>query len=186
MTVRTRASSQWLSIPTPLDVRPSSHGRECHKRMKCRQSILHHHETTLQAGLPLRRIEMSCVTTDRLLQDQRPRSANQVLRLSLRVSQKPVHISLIRRRVAHPCALPLARALLPRLLLLQSVVRRRGRNVRKCQRSIPALSRLDGVRASSYKKFPRRRRLAPEVIWARRTSHQAWCPPSMLRIGIMK
>jgi hypothetical protein len=78
------------------------------------------------------------------------------------------------------------RALLPRLLLLQSVVRRRGRNVRKCQRSIPALSRLDGVRASSYKKFPRRRRLAPEVIWARRTSHQAWCPPSMLRIGIMK
>jgi hypothetical protein len=118
-TARTRVSSQWLSIPTPLDVRPSFHAKECHKRTRSRQLILRHHETTSLAGLPPRRIEMSCAMTDRLLRGQYPRSVTRVLRLSLRVSQKPVHISPTKRRVAQPNVSPLVRAHPLRLLLLQ-------------------------------------------------------------------
>jgi hypothetical protein len=115
---RTRASSQWRSIPTLRDVRPSFHESEYHKRMKYRQSTLHHHETTSPADLPRRRIETFCVKTGRLLQDQNPPSENRIWRLSLRVSPRPAHILPIKRRVAHPSALPLVRAHpLPLLLL---------------------------------------------------------------------
>ena len=117
--VRARASSQWLSTPTPLDVRRSFHESECHKRMRCRQSIPHHHETTSLAGLPRRRIEMSCVKTGRLPRDQSPQSANPTWHLSLRVILKPVRTLPIKRRVAHPSASPLVRARLVPLLRLQ-------------------------------------------------------------------
>lgn len=134
MTMKMRASSRCLSIPTPLDARRlllRSHENEYRIRTRYRPSTLLHLETISPVEHPRNlRTGNCCARTARLPRDLTQLSAKRFCLPTPPARRNLVPISHIKRRVARKSAWHPARA--HRLLrrLLQSAVHRTGQNAR--------------------------------------------------------
>jgi hypothetical protein len=181
-----RASSQCLSILTPLDARRRlllllrSHENECRIRMRYRPSTLLRLETISPAEHHRnRRTGNFCAKTARLPRDPTQQSATRVYLSIPPVKRNLVLTSHIKRRVVRKSAWHPAKARLLLRLLLRSVVHRTGQSARNRKLWTLALLPSHEVMASNCRRCQKQRRRALEASWARRTSHPAWCRQSI-------